>query len=104
MNFDSIQNAAPSDAIPLNGLVQIRERVASGRISSTGPLLLVSVRSVLLLASQQSHFRFERGRARGCAMEDGARRVSGISRMKRKALPFEERDGHPESQSLGDLP
>ena len=38
--------------IPLNALPQIRVRVASGRVSWTGPLLLVCMRSVLLLLSQ----------------------------------------------------
>jgi hypothetical protein len=42
----------PTAAIPLNAPPQIRERVASGRISWTGPLLLVSARPVLLVASQ----------------------------------------------------
>lgn len=52
MSLDSAQAAAPSGAILLNDLVQIRERVKSGRISWSGPLLLVGARSVLLLASQ----------------------------------------------------
>jgi CAAX prenyl protease-like protein len=43
---------SPTAAIPLNALPQIRERVASGRISWTGPLLLVSARPLLLVASQ----------------------------------------------------
>jgi hypothetical protein len=38
--------------IPLNALPQIRTRMASGRISWIGPLLLVSARSVLLVALQ----------------------------------------------------
>jgi hypothetical protein len=38
--------------VPPNALPQIRERMASGRISWMGPLLLVSARSVLLMASQ----------------------------------------------------
>jgi hypothetical protein len=43
---------SPTAAIPLNALPQIRERVASGRVSWTGPLLLVCVRPVLLMVSQ----------------------------------------------------
>jgi hypothetical protein len=43
---------APTAAIPLNAPVQVRERVASGRITWTGPLLLVSARPGLLVASQ----------------------------------------------------
>src|ERR1700720_3953740 len=39
-------------AISLNALSQIRERVASGRVSWTGPLLLVCARPVLLMVSQ----------------------------------------------------
>jgi hypothetical protein len=38
--------------IPLNALPRIRVRVASERVSWTGPLLLVCMRSVLLLLSQ----------------------------------------------------
>jgi len=44
--------SSPAGAIALNAPPQIRERVASGRISWTGPLLLVSARPVLLVASQ----------------------------------------------------
>jgi hypothetical protein len=43
---------APTAAIPLNAPSRIRERMVSGRISWIGPLLLVSARSVLLVASQ----------------------------------------------------
>ena len=43
---------SPTAAIPLNLPPQIRERVASGRISWPGPLLLVSARPLLLVASQ----------------------------------------------------
>ena len=47
----------PSDttlppAVPSNTLPEIRAQIASGRISWTGPLLMVSARSVLLVASQ----------------------------------------------------
>jgi Type II CAAX prenyl endopeptidase Rce1-like len=48
----SASESSPAAAIALNAPPQIRERVASGRISWTGPLLLVSARPVLLVASQ----------------------------------------------------
>ncbi len=38
--------------VPLNALSQIQERMAAGRVPWIGPLLLVSARTVLLLASQ----------------------------------------------------
>ena len=43
---------ASSVPIEVNARSQIRERMAAGRIPWAGPLLLVSARSVLLLASQ----------------------------------------------------
>jgi hypothetical protein len=51
-NVSAAGEISPTAAIPLNAPPQIRERVASGRISWTGPLLLVSARPVLLVASQ----------------------------------------------------
>jgi uncharacterized protein len=44
--------SAQSSAIEPNSLEAIRERAAAGRISWTGPLLLVTARSFFLIASQ----------------------------------------------------
>jgi hypothetical protein len=43
---------APSAAGPLNALPRIRERMASGRISWIGPLLILPARSFLLVGAQ----------------------------------------------------
>ena len=43
---------ATSDAIPVNAGSKIQERIATGRISWVGPMLLVSARSFLLMAAQ----------------------------------------------------
>jgi len=43
---------SPTASVPLNAVSQIRERVATGRVSWAGPLLLVCARPVLLIVTQ----------------------------------------------------
>ena len=50
--MSAASETSPTAAISLNTLPQIRERVASGRVSWTGPLLLVCLRPILLMVSQ----------------------------------------------------
>ena len=51
-HVSTVSENSPTAAIPLNALPRIRERMASGRVSWTGPLLLVCARPVLLMVSQ----------------------------------------------------
>lgn len=53
-NVSAANEISLTAAIPLNAPPQIRECVASGRITWTGPLLLVCARPLLLVAPRQS--------------------------------------------------
>src|SRR5580704_7161992 len=51
-HVSAANETSPTASVPLNAVSQIRERVATGRVSWAGPLLLVCARPVLLMVTQ----------------------------------------------------